>query len=79
MNNENANAEVAQGASSLQRMVRRTDPSTPGGVKQRAAEQASAMRARAVELEALANWMPDDAPKEVCIFITHALLAARAP
>ena len=53
------------------------DPATAQGVKVLAAERVKQLRAHANEIEALAAWLPDSAPKEACVLMYHALLAGR--
>lgn len=53
------------------------DPSTAQGVKMLSAERVTQLRAQADEIEALATWLPSDAPKEACVLMFRALLAGR--
>ncbi len=41
------------------------------------AERVTQLRAQADEIEALATWLPSDAPKEACVLMFRALLAGR--
>jgi hypothetical protein len=54
-----------------------SDPAKASGVRHLAAKRAAQLQARADELSALSEWLPDSTPESICVLIYHALLAER--